>query len=276
MLKIMRKGAIENPWLFKIIMGVIAITFVGTMGWMGLSAPTDDSIAEVNGDKISLNEFRQSEKNVRDFYRNRFKEHYSEDLMRQLNIKKQVLDDLIEKRLWLAYAEEVGIEVSDEELRDTIRAFPAFQKKGRFDREIYDRILAANRISRNTFESERREALLLQKAKALVQDSVTVTDLEIHSEVDTTDPATGTPAQERPALVQTKQNRAIFAFTESLRTKAEINIKQNFLENEINPRPLPMTPAPAPPSLAPEDMPNETDQTQGQKETEETEKTENQ
>ncbi|HEX9758614.1 MAG TPA: SurA N-terminal domain-containing protein [Nitrospiria bacterium] len=247
MLKILRKGAIENPWLFRIIMLVIAITFIGTMGWMGLTAPTSNVIAEVNGDKISMDEFRLSEKNARDYYRNLFQDNYSEDLMRQFNLKKRVLDELIEKRLWLDFARQMDLDVSNEEVRENIVHLPAFQKKGRFDRDTYNRYLAFIRAKPETFEKEQRELLLIQKAKELVRESVMVTGQEIQPELEETGTQPDALEQKRKELIQRKQDRAVFAFTESLKAKANI-FKSDFIQEQIAPVPVSLPP-PATPQI---------------------------
>src|SRR3990172_185843 len=108
MLELIRKGAIDNPWLFRIIMGIIAITFVVTMGWVGLSAPTSDVVAQVNNHKISLNEYRRSYQNAIEFYRNLFKDGFNEDLVKQLNLRRQVMNNLIDHRIWLDYTRSIG------------------------------------------------------------------------------------------------------------------------------------------------------------------------
>ena len=261
MLKIIREGARENPWLFKIIMLLIAIAFIATMGWAGLSAPTSNVIAEVNGNKISRDEFLKSEKNARDYYRNLFQDNYSEDLMRQLNLKKKVLDDLIEKRLWLDYANQIELAVSDEEVRETIINIPAFQKKGRFDREAYDRYLAFIRSKPEAFEKEQRENLLMQKAKGLVRESVMVTDQEIKREMEETGTEPDALEQKKIELIQRKQGRAVFAFTEALKAKAEI-FKSDYIKEQIAPVPVSL-----PPPLTPQikiDNPSPPTETQGE------------
>ena len=235
MLKFMRTGATNHPWLFRIIMGIIAIAFVGTMGWMGLSAPTSETVAEVNGHEISFSEFRKGQDNLRDFYRSQLQENYSEDLLNQLNIniKKNVMDQLIEQRLWLNYAHDIGLEVSNDEVRDRISNIPTFQTKGRFDSKIYDRFLTFRRTTHAIFEEDQRETLLIQKAKGIVRDSVWLTDQEIKLEIDNQDPSTGTKEKTIPELTQRKQNRAVYAFTEALKTQADIKIKEGILDTPI-------------------------------------------
>lgn len=235
MIKLLRTGATSYPMVWRFFMLFIALAFVGTMGWVGLSAPTSDSVAEVDDLEISLSEFRQGQDNLRDFYRSQLKESYSEDLLKQLNIniKKNVMDQLIEQRVWLKYAHDIGLTVSDAEVRDRISNIPSFQTKGRFDSKIYDRFLLFRRTTHAIFEEDQRETLLIRKAKGIVRDSVGLTDQEIQREINQQNPSSGTKEKTIPELTQRKQNRAVYAFTEALKTKAIIKIKDGVLDAPI-------------------------------------------
>ena len=255
MLKLLRTGATNHPMFFRIFMGIIAIAFVGTMGWLGLSAPTSETVAEVNGHEISLSEFRKGQDNLRNFYRSQLRESYSEDLLKQLNIniKKNVMSQLIEQRLWLNYAHDIVLKVSDDEVRDRISNIPAFQTKGRFDSKIYDRFLVFRRTTHAIFEENERETLLIQKAKGIVRDSVWLTDQEIKLGTDNQDLSRETKEKIIPELTQRKQDRAVYAFTEALKAQAEIKIKEGILDT-----PIPsINPVTVTPQVSPSESKNE-------------------
>ncbi|WDT78889.1 MAG: hypothetical protein MPW14_17155 [Candidatus Manganitrophus sp.] len=48
MLKVIRKGAIENPWFFRLVMLILAVVFTATMGWWGFEQTEDKAIAKVD------------------------------------------------------------------------------------------------------------------------------------------------------------------------------------------------------------------------------------
>jgi peptidyl-prolyl cis-trans isomerase D len=211
-------------------MGIIAITFVVTMGWVGLSAPTSDAVAKVNDQEISLNEYRRSYQNAIEFYRNLFKDGFNEDLVKQLNLRRQVMNNLIDHRIWLDYARSIGLEVTDEEVLDVITKTPGFQQKGQFNPEIYRRILSANRLTPELYEKAHREELLVEKAKDLVRQSVALTDQEMQPPTIAQTASSQPNAPNPKDLLKQKQERALFAFTEALKAKARIDIKKEFLE----------------------------------------------
>ena len=100
-------------------------------------------------------------------------------MIRKLDLKQKVLNDLIERRLILNIAKELGIRVTDEALRDYIANNPLFQDKGVFDRTLYMRVLRSNRITPAEYEEAQRMDLLIERVKNLLQDSVKVSEREI-------------------------------------------------------------------------------------------------
>jgi len=52
MLKVIREGAIERPWFYRTLMGLIAVVFVLTMGWWGFEENKEDVIVSVGDDPL--------------------------------------------------------------------------------------------------------------------------------------------------------------------------------------------------------------------------------
>jgi len=80
-------------------------------------------------------------------------------------------------------AREIGLEISDQQLLDTILDNPSFQREGRFDKELYLRVLRYARQTPAEYESGRRDDLLVQQLQGLITDGVTVSDEEIREEI---------------------------------------------------------------------------------------------
>ncbi|MFQ5456461.1 MAG: SurA N-terminal domain-containing protein [Nitrospirota bacterium] len=227
MLKIIRKGAIENPWVFRIIMGSIALTFMLTMGWWGLNSSGREYAAIVNGEKISLMEYNRAYQNAYKFYRNIFKEKFDEDMIKKLNLKKNILNSLIEKRLLLRVADEMNLSISNDVLKEAIIKISSFQTNGRFDPELYDRVLALNHISKEAFEVSQREDMLIDKVRNIIKSSITLTEKEIQGiEPVAEDTDNKEQAREKRIkdLLNQKQNRGLMAYIEKIREKSEIEM----------------------------------------------------
>ena len=175
-----------GPAVVGVIIGFIAFVFIffgvftPKMGGMGGSG----SAATVNGDPISLQEFAQSyEQRIR-FYQSMMKGKADANLLRQLGLKKAVLDDLVRQKLLIQEASKMGFAVSDAEVAARIKALPYFQKDGRFDKDTYEKLLKANNQVPSRFEDMVRQDLLAQRVSDFMRNRVRVSDQELMQEFE--------------------------------------------------------------------------------------------
>lgn len=231
MIKLLREVSHDHPWILKTIMGLLAIAFIITMGWWGFSEQASNEIAVVGELKIPLDEFRRGYENAYRFYRDNLQGEVKEE-----TIKQMVLDQLIDTRLWLLVARDMNLTVMPEDLREYIVSRPDFQRDGKFDPDLYRRILAANRLTPATFEAMQSIELLANKARTLVRDSVALTPEEI-SEAQALaarqpqgEPAKGTNKDTvfQDFLFQ-KQQRAMVAYGQALKSKIPVKIHKELL-----------------------------------------------
>lgn len=181
MLHLVRKHA--DGWLVKSILWMIVFAFVGTIfySW-GMGGPVGSRggvVATVEGVKISQAEYEKTFNGLVDFYRQQFRNQFSQDMIKTLDLKTAALDGLIQRRLLILEAQRQGIRVTDEELIDHIRNFPAFQQDNNFSHDIYNNYLSSSRLGVREFEANQREALLLKKIESFVRSQVKVSDSEI-------------------------------------------------------------------------------------------------
>ena len=234
MLKVLRKGAVENPFILKFILGLLAIVFVIVMGWgLGgfVKSTPENNIAEVNGAAISKAEYDRNYEQTYKLYRNLLQENFKEDM-----VKNFVIDSLVDKKLWIQAAHTMGLSLSLEELQNAIIHTPSFQDKGHFDPELYRRVLRLNQLSPEVYEQGLREELLIAKVTNAIRDAVVLTDSEIKEAQASLKDKKGTPnqqaLQEAKAVgdrLQQKRQRAILAYQENLRAKSKINIQRSLL-----------------------------------------------
>jgi peptidyl-prolyl cis-trans isomerase D len=225
-LKVIRRGTIENPWFFRIIMGGMAVIFTISMGWWGFkssSTESENAIAQVDQAHISNEEYQRAYQNASNFYREVFQDKYDDK-----ELRKRVIEELVERRLWLKEAEKMKLVVSDEELRKSVTSLPGFQKEGKFDPELYRRILTMERSSPEHFERKHREELLVEKAKLLVKDAVALTPTEME-EARKANPENPDPDRAISDLLFQKKQRALRGYTIGLKQNAAIQIKEELL-----------------------------------------------
>ena len=99
--------------------------------------------------KVSLQEYRRTYDNYYRFYRDQLKQ---EDIKEE-QIKQQAINGLIDAKSWTLLADELGLEISEQELKNAILEQKEFHKDGNFDPQFYQRILANNRMTPGEFES---------------------------------------------------------------------------------------------------------------------------
>src|SRR5689334_17455161 len=232
MIKVLRFANEKYPWFLAITMGFIAITFIVGMGWWGFSEQTGSVVATVGDLSISSEEFKRAYENTYRFYKEKVPGEFKDE-----TIKQYVVEQLVDHRVWLIAAHNMGLSVSDEDLRASIMQIPEFQRNGRFDPDHYRRLLAANHLTPSMFEGVHAKELLSLKARMVVSDAVALTPAELAEaqalmlRQQDPDPAKAAGAKDRAIqdVLFQKQQRTLAAYAQSLRATLPITIRRELL-----------------------------------------------
>lgn len=177
MLDFLRKR--KRSWIIVFFLFVIIVVFIAFYG----GNPTQDlgfrDVATVNGEVLTQREFALHYSRLLDRYRELFKGSMTPELIKSLNLKNNLLDELITQKLIVQQARALGVSVTDDELAERIAQVPEFQVNGRFNKERYTQILRANRLTPAQFEAEQRDQLAIERIFGIVLDSVHVTEAEV-------------------------------------------------------------------------------------------------
>lgn len=147
-------------------------------------AEKNAAVAEVNGYVITKEEFNRSF----ELYRTTYESQYGTDIWnKDIDgkkfidvVKEQVAEKLITDRLVLEDAEEEGIEVTDAEVDQEVKAI-----KDYFDDEKkYLDFLASQNLSEEEFTAQVRQDLVIGKYRQRVVESVTVSEEDIKKYYD--------------------------------------------------------------------------------------------
>ncbi len=177
MLDFLRKR--KRSWIITFLLGVIIIVFVAFYGGSKFQDSRSQNVAEVNGEGISQPEFAEHYQRAVDRYRELLKGSLTPEMLKSLNLRSTLLEELIQKRLVLQEARKLGLTVPDNELVNVIAQVPEFQVAGRFNKERYLQLLRANKLTPERFEEDQREQLTIQRLYGIILDSVQVTDAEL-------------------------------------------------------------------------------------------------
>lgn len=176
MLQFMRKQA--RSWFVKLLLGAIIVVFVLYFG----SMPGDrggEAIATVDGKPITYGEFQTEYRNMVDMLRQYYQGALNDEMLKQLNLKQQVFDKILNRAVINEMGGRLRLSVTDSEVRLAIASYPAFQRDGAFSQEYYNHILRQNKLSAEDFEAMQKNGILAEKLRKVITDGAMVSDLEI-------------------------------------------------------------------------------------------------
>ncbi|WP_448248295.1 SurA N-terminal domain-containing protein [Thalassotalea agariperforans] len=167
----------------KVILGLIILTFA----FAGIGSYTnsvDTSVAEVNGEKISQQDFEQAFQQQR----NRMSQQYGEMFESLLadptylnNLRNDVLNSLINEKLLDQNTQDLAIRISDERIKKTIVEMKEFHVDGVFDNNRYLALInqAGFRESSNF-----RDYLRVEMARQQLTQSLVATEFSLPFETE--------------------------------------------------------------------------------------------
>lgn len=169
----------KSGLLVKIVLGVIVIGF----SFFGIEsyfvARVDNSVANVDGEEISQDQFRQRFEENRQRMMQMMGGAVDASYFERPEIKRQILDQLIDEQLLLGANKKLGISVPDERVKREILGIPAFLKDGKFDADQYRILLTAQGLTPRAFDDRVRENLEVRELPEQVGASVLVTDADV-------------------------------------------------------------------------------------------------
>ncbi|MDA3978343.1 peptidylprolyl isomerase [Gallibacterium sp. AGMB14963] len=155
-----------NSVVWKVIMGLIAVSFVlsGVAGY--LISRQNTSAATVNGVEISQQLFQQQ-----------YQAQYQQLAMQMGDkfaavadsadftngLRKSVLERLINEELLRQYIDELKLGVGDNAVKQAIVMSPNFQKDGKFDNALYQQLLTSNNLTSEQYANLVRQDLVMSQ-----------------------------------------------------------------------------------------------------------------
>ena len=197
----------------KIILGVIILTFA-VAGLGSYTNSADTSVATVNGEAISQQEFDKAYQAQRNRMAQQFGDMFdtlSNDASYMANFRQGVVDNLINERLIDQNANELAIRVSDELLKKTIREMPEFQVDGAFDNNRYLAIINQSGFFQS---SNFRDYLRVEMTRRQLSQALVATEFNL-------------PYQEKLQLALQNQTRDIrFATLSAKQFESEVEVSE--------------------------------------------------
>jgi peptidyl-prolyl cis-trans isomerase D len=162
----------NNKRLVQVLLALITLPFAfwGIESYQR-NAGTAQDLAEVAGQKITLQEFAQAQRDQQERLRSLLGRNFDPSLLDTPEQRAELLDGLIHQRLLALQAFKSSLVVTDQQLRDIITGLPAFQENGQFSKARYDALLRAQGMSDVMFEARLRRDVEMQQLNSAVAES---------------------------------------------------------------------------------------------------------
>lgn len=185
MLKVFRDNLKHLKWILVFVVLVFIFFVWADFGTgIGNQGPGGPQVAAyVGDDEVTLVEFERQYRQLEAFYGQIYGDRMTPEMARQMGLPMAALNQAVSQKILLAEAREMGLAVTDEELRDNILQEPTFKdEQGRFVGEERYQELVRNRLgyaSPALFEQSLREELLVRKLVDILEANLYVSDKEV-------------------------------------------------------------------------------------------------
>ena len=172
-----------NSVVLKIIFGIIIISFIltGVSGY--LIGGSNNYAAKVNDQEIGRSQFENAVASERNRMQQQLGDQFSELAANENYMKtmrQQVLNRLIDESLLDQYARELGLSVSDAQVKQAIFQTQAFQTDGKFDNERFSGIVNQMGMTTDQYAQALRNQLTTQQ----LINAIAGTDFMLSGESD--------------------------------------------------------------------------------------------
>jgi peptidyl-prolyl cis-trans isomerase D len=182
MLERIREGS-QGPWAMGILaLVILSFVFAGVGSYINSSA--SGAAANVNGEEIGLDELERAYQNERSRMESQFGDAFAtlaSDTAYLQNFRQGILDRLISEKLLDQAAKELGLRVSDEQIKSAIVGMQEFQVDGKFDNDRYLAILRQAGFQTNNF----RDYMRVDMVRRQLSRSLMGTEFALTSEAKT-------------------------------------------------------------------------------------------
>ncbi len=174
----------QKSFIVRIVFWVIIAAFIGTVflvwGRGGDKGPTSgNAVLQINDSSISYEEYQSAYSNLYNLYRGIYRDSFTPQLEKQLNLPQQAIEQLISQALLMQEAERSGLEISENELVAAIAQISSFQENGKFSRDRYVQVLNYERMKPEQFEAGQRRQMLVDKLRTQLQQGISVSKEEV-------------------------------------------------------------------------------------------------
>ena len=164
----------------KILLGLLVVVFT-MFGFGAFEAfiVTDPPAAKVNGEKISRAALAQEVERQKNRILAQMGDSADPNLIDTAQLQQSVLEQLINRQVMLEAAHEMGLRTGPAAVDQAILDNPQFQTNGRFDADLFQRLLANVGHSPTSFKNELTNNITLVQLSGAITETPFVTEQEV-------------------------------------------------------------------------------------------------
>lgn len=180
MLESMRKHA--QGWMAKLILGTIILSFALWGVGDYFTGDQIETVAEIDGNAIYDVDFSITYQRQLATYANMLGDQFSKALAEQLGVKNETIQTMINRRLMLLEAQNLGLVVPDEAVLATVQSDPAFRDANQFSTGRYEALVRQMGFaSARDYEKYLRQSIMISTLQKAIVESASVSDAEVKS-----------------------------------------------------------------------------------------------
>ncbi|POP46781.1 peptidylprolyl isomerase [Superficieibacter electus] len=172
-----------NSLVLKIIFVIIIVSFILTGVSSYLIGGNNNYAAKVNGQEIGRQQFENAVASERNQRQQQMGDQFSELASNEnyiRDMRQQVLSRLVDEALLDQYARELGLGISDDQVKKAIFSTQAFQSNGQFDNTRYNELVNRMGMTADQYAQALRNQLVTQQ----LINAVVGTDFMLPGETD--------------------------------------------------------------------------------------------
>ncbi len=171
-----KKYLVVTVWI-----STIAFVGAGFVGWGAYKygGASHDSIAKVGDIEVTNKDLQNSYTKIFNYFNQMYGGTLTREKAKELRLENIALEQLFNQTLYLNYAKELGLDVSEREVLQEIANIPSFWVNGVFSESKYEAILRSMQMTNYDFKKNIKKSLIIDKLfKAL---KLPVTNLELET-----------------------------------------------------------------------------------------------